>query len=110
MPMVRSCLDGINATVFAYGQSGTGKTHTMVGASALVRSKSASEADMDVAGANVGLIPRTMHELFAAIAAQQAKAKQNGNEANFHVSVSFIELVNDGISDLRKLMNKYAKS
>ena len=29
--IVRSCLDGMNGTVFAYGQTSTGKTHTMMG-------------------------------------------------------------------------------
>ena len=28
-PSVQAVLDGYNATVFAYGQTGTGKTHTM---------------------------------------------------------------------------------
>jgi chromosomal replication initiation ATPase DnaA len=30
-PAVKAVLDGYNATVFAYGQTGTGKTHTMQG-------------------------------------------------------------------------------
>ena len=28
-PMVKDVLEGMNCTVFAYGQTGTGKTHTM---------------------------------------------------------------------------------
>ena len=30
-PMVQSVLDGYHATIFAYGQTGTGKTYTMTG-------------------------------------------------------------------------------
>ena len=30
-PVVDSVLEGFNGTIFAYGQTGTGKTHTMVG-------------------------------------------------------------------------------
>ena len=30
-PIVESVLEGYNGTIFAYGQTGTGKTHTMVG-------------------------------------------------------------------------------
>jgi kinesin family protein 18/19 len=30
-PLVRGVLSGVNATVFAYGATGSGKTHTMVG-------------------------------------------------------------------------------
>lgn len=31
-PLVQSALDGYHSTIFAYGQTGTGKTHTMLGA------------------------------------------------------------------------------
>lgn len=30
-PMITDVLEGYNCTVFAYGQTGTGKTHTMTG-------------------------------------------------------------------------------
>jgi len=30
-PLVESVLGGFNGTIFAYGQTGCGKTHTMVG-------------------------------------------------------------------------------
>lgn len=30
-PLIEEVLNGYNCTVFAYGQTGTGKTHTMVG-------------------------------------------------------------------------------
>lgn len=30
-PLVCSVLDGFNGTIFAYGQTGTGKTYTMEG-------------------------------------------------------------------------------
>ncbi len=29
--LVESCLEGYNGTIFAYGQTGCGKTHTMMG-------------------------------------------------------------------------------
>ena len=32
-PIVEKCLDGFNGTVFAYGQTTSGKTHTMLGSS-----------------------------------------------------------------------------
>ncbi|EER04371.1 kif-3, putative, partial [Perkinsus marinus ATCC 50983] len=32
-PIVENVLEGYNGTIFAYGQTGTGKTHTMVGPS-----------------------------------------------------------------------------
>jgi hypothetical protein len=30
-PIIESVLEGYNGTIFAYGQTGTGKTHTMEG-------------------------------------------------------------------------------
>lgn len=30
-PIMRNVLEGYNGTIFAYGQTGTGKTHTMTG-------------------------------------------------------------------------------
>lgn len=35
-PMIREVLQGYNCTVFAYGQTGTGKTYTMTGHQAAV--------------------------------------------------------------------------
>ena len=49
-PLVESVLEGFNATVFAYGQSGSGKTHTMTG--------KLDDDDMR------GLIPRTFRNIF----------------------------------------------
>ena len=31
VPYIECALEGLNATVFTYGQTGTGKTHTMLG-------------------------------------------------------------------------------
>jgi kinesin family protein 3/17 len=31
LPIIESVLQGYNGTIFAYGQTGTGKTHTMAG-------------------------------------------------------------------------------
>ena len=32
-PLIQASFDGYNSTIFAYGQTGTGKTHTMLGES-----------------------------------------------------------------------------
>lgn len=49
---VLSTLEGYNATLLAYGQTGTGKTHTMEGFSY-------SGADPER-----GIVPRAMEEIF----------------------------------------------
>lgn len=74
-------LQGYNCTVFAYGQTGTGKTHTMSG-------------DIEMNGSqlseNAGIIPRTLVALF----------KQLEKNPEFSVKISFIELYNEELRDL----------
>jgi kinesin family protein 3/17 len=49
-PIVDSVLQGYNGTIFAYGQTGTGKTHTM-------------EGNMD-REQEYGIIPRAFNQIF----------------------------------------------
>jgi type II secretory ATPase GspE/PulE/Tfp pilus assembly ATPase PilB-like protein len=53
LPIVESVLEGYNGTIFAYGQTGTGKTFTMEG------DKSSPEEK--------GIIPRTFDHIFKSI-------------------------------------------
>ena len=46
-PIVNNILEGYNGTIFAYGQTGTGKTHTMTGV----------EGDKELEG----IMPRAFH-------------------------------------------------
>ncbi|QRW02067.1 kinesin motor domain protein [Ceratobasidium sp. AG-Ba] len=69
-------LDGFNATVFAYGATGCGKTHTISG------------TDTDP-----GIIYLTMTELFQRITELEA-------EQIVQVSVTFLEIYNEDIRDL----------
>lgn len=50
-----SVLHGYNATVLAYGQTGTGKTYTMEGFST------------NLGDPNKGIVPRSMEEIFTFI-------------------------------------------
>ena len=65
--LVHNALDGINQTVFAYGQTSSGKTFTMRGGSELN-----------------GLIPLSVKEVFEAIQADSSK--------QYKVSVSYMEV------------------
>ena len=81
-PILSEVLSGYNCTIFAYGQTGTGKTYTMSG-------------DMtDTLGLlsdAAGIIPRTLYSLFQ-------KLEADGVECS--VKCSFIELYNEELRDL----------
>ena len=73
-PLLNSLFKGYNATVLAYGQAGSGKTHSM---------GSGSLQDYDSYG--IGVIPRVLTELFRRI--------ENHREIQFTVKVSFVEVI-----------------
>ena len=76
-------LDGFNGTIFAYGQTASGKTHTMVG-------PDVSQIE-DVE--NQGIIPRMVRTVFNRI----ETASEN---IEFSVKVSMCEIYNERIKDL----------
>ncbi|OQU95893.1 Kinesin motor domain-containing protein [Cladophialophora immunda] len=81
-PILNEMLTGYNCTIFAYGQTGTGKTYTMSG-------------DMtDTLGLlsdAAGIIPRVLYSLFQ---------KLEADEVECSVKCSFIELYNEELRDL----------
>lgn len=81
-PIVNEVLDGFNCTVFAYGQTGTGKTYTMEGG---MRNKG---GDLP---AEAGVIPRAVRQIFDTLEAQNA---------DYSIKVTFSELYNEEITDL----------
>jgi kinesin family protein 11 len=75
-------LSGYNCTIFAYGQTGTGKTYTMSG--------DLTET-MGMLSDNAGIIPRVLQALFK---------KLELDEQENSVRCSFIELYNEDLRDL----------
>ncbi|KLO15887.1 kinesin-domain-containing protein [Schizopora paradoxa] len=75
-PLLDGLLEGYNATVFAYGATGCGKTHTISG----------TDADP-------GLIYLTMSDLFQKIDDRRA-------DENIDIFVTFLEIYNEEIRDL----------
>ncbi|XP_071090548.1 kinesin-like protein KIF11-A [Haliotis cracherodii] len=84
-PIIDEVLLGYNCTVFAYGQTGTGKTFTMEGDRS--EDPNISWEDDPLAG----VIPRTMYHIFE---------KLQNQEVEFSVRVSFLELYNEELFDL----------
>ncbi|RFU32721.1 hypothetical protein B7463_g3609, partial [Scytalidium lignicola] len=74
--LLDSVLDGYNATVFAYGATGCGKTHTITGTAQ-----------------QPGIIFLTMQELFEKIA-------EKSDERVTELSLSYLEIYNETIRDL----------
>ncbi|CAN9452804.1 unnamed protein product [Alternaria alternata] len=75
-PLLDSVLDGYNATVFAYGATGCGKTHTITGTSQ-----------------QPGIIFLTMQELFE-------KIQDIQDEKVTEITLSYLEIYNETIRDL----------
>ncbi|KAG2443483.1 hypothetical protein HXX76_001836 [Chlamydomonas incerta] len=98
---VRDCvplaLAGYNSTIFAYGQTGTGKTYTMMGDDPSMDTAAAQAAAAARPGGagGPGIIPRAVKELF-----REAKAKQDAEGAAIQIVVSYMEIYNDRLHDL----------
>ncbi|KNE69799.1 hypothetical protein AMAG_14337 [Allomyces macrogynus ATCC 38327] len=82
-PIVEEVVSGYNCTIFAYGQTGTGKTHTMQGDLALSPGGQLSP--------HAGMIPRALYALFEIV---------NFDAGDATVKVSCIELYNEELRDL----------
>lgn len=76
LPVVRSVMDGFNVCIFAYGQTGTGKTFTMEGIPE-----------------NRGVNYRALEELFRI-------SEERNSSVAYTFSVSILEVYNEKIRDL----------
>ena len=88
-PTVLSLFEGYNSTIFAYGQTGTGKTYTMEGFT------------FDPLDEKRGLVPRVIEEIFKNIE-KSAKNNLNNNyeKDNYLVRASYLQIYNEYINDL----------
>lgn len=79
-PLLDSILEGYNATCFAYGMTGSGKTHTMLG-------------DIyNVSTGEKGLCYLTVEKLFELMSYQSDK--------QFMIRISYLEIYNEQVIDL----------
>lgn len=81
-PTLKSLFQGLDVTIFAYGVTGTGKTHTMRGGLKL------SER---------GVIPRLLSGIYRR---GRKVTKDSGGETSVSVTLSYYEIYNDKVYDL----------
>uniref|UniRef100_A0A8C0VGK5 Kinesin family member 21A n=1 Tax=Cyanistes caeruleus TaxID=156563 RepID=A0A8C0VGK5_CYACU len=88
--LIEGCFEGYNATVFAYGQTGAGKTYTM-----------GTGFDVNITEEEQGIISRAVKHLFRCIEEKkQGAIKQGLPPPDFKVNAQFLELYNEEILDL----------
>ena len=79
--MIEGVVNGYNATVFAYGATGAGKTYTMLGDDA-----------------NPGIMPLTLEDLFEKI--------NKYKDREYKLKFWYLEIYNENIRDLLKFIEK----
>ncbi|KAM8979265.1 kinesin-like protein KIF21A isoform 6-T6 [Sarcophilus harrisii] len=88
--LIEGCFEGYNATVFAYGQTGAGKTYTM-----------GTGFDVNIIEEEQGIISRAVKHLFKCIEEKKEIAIKNGiPPPDFKVNSQFLELYNEEVLDL----------
>ncbi|XP_032881594.1 kinesin-like protein KIF25 [Amblyraja radiata] len=91
-PLLTSLLDGHNVCIMAYGQSGSGKTYTMLGPHSEGNITFSLESQIDE-----GIIPKATRELYRLIS----------NRSDTHsIDVSIVEVYNNEIIDLLAKCNR----
>ncbi len=107
---ILSAIEGYNATVFAYGQTGTGKTFSMMGPPNLDLGAAAKAARQQAGGSptaaaggglrssaweGLGIIPRALSDLF-----EQLRVRGVRDGVRVSVGASYLEIYNDRLYDL----------
>ena len=87
--LVENVIEGYNGTMFAYGQTGCGKTHTMMGPSHPKGPESVPEQDR-------GIIPKVIRHIFGFI-------DGDDKERKFLVRCSYLEIYQEKVLDLLNL-------
>ena len=87
LPIVQAVLQGFNGTVFAYGQSSSGKTHTTMGDDGVMAKMAAEVTE------GSGFVPRTIFSLWDVLGA--SGRVQEG--WRFTITVSVVEIYLDRI-------------
>lgn len=96
--LMMSVVDGYNVCIFAYGQTGAGKSYTMIGA-ADIGSCMSENGEFDE---HAGITPRAVSELFRLLNERTAQVE-------YELEVTMFQLYRDGLEDLLKERKKKKK-
>jgi len=83
LPMLENAMNSYNSCLFAYGQTGAGKSHSVVG----------SYKDPE----QKGILPRSMEYLFSMLGKEKDSAQ---GAFSWNVMASYLEIYNEKLSDL----------
>ena len=97
--IINGVLDGVSCTAFAYGQTASGKSYSLIGKGFddVFQSKlpwNQARSDIYSQRDSWGVIPRSIHELFAKLESDQ------NSILSFTVRCSFMQIYNDKVFDL----------
>ncbi|GAQ90501.1 Kinesin-like protein [Klebsormidium nitens] len=102
--LVKEALAGYAVTTFAFGQTGAGKTHSLLGTSRTMPEggswpagtpEPGATSGAAVSGSEDGLLPRALHEAYA-----QMKSGQAEGGVQYNPSMSIMEIYNEKVVDL----------
>ena len=86
-PLLQDVMRGINACIFAYGQTSAGKTHTMLGPN--------GGQDLFSNRDRWGVLPRAAESIFT-----ELEEKANKGLISYQVTASFLQIYNENLYDL----------
>eukprot|EP00759_Apiculatamorpha_spiralis_P006285 PhF_6_TR13670/c0_g1_i3/m.21967/K17914/KIF13; kinesin family member 13 len=90
VPILMASWQGFNGCVFAYGQTSSGKTYTMMGTKR-----------------DPGIIPRLCRQLFEKLEEQmESETHQGGKKVSTAVYVTYMEIYNEQVRDLLRVKPK----
>jgi kinesin family protein 18/19 len=102
--LMPTIVDGYNATIFAYGATGAGKTHTMMGSEREGLSMSHNHYQECEARQVDGIIPHALTDIFRLIDKRKKeetiRSLVDGSMYDWKVFISYLEVYNEQIRDL----------
>eukprot|EP01059_Diplonema_ambulator_P032394 TRINITY_DN6335_c0_g1_i1.p1 TRINITY_DN6335_c0_g1~~TRINITY_DN6335_c0_g1_i1.p1 ORF type:complete len:758 (+),score=216.30 TRINITY_DN6335_c0_g1_i1:239-2512(+) len=109
-PLIDHALDGLHATIFAYGQTGAGKTYTMEGfdyqGGGTTEQQGRLRPVLSTAKHKHGVIPRAIEAIFD----RAHKRMAHNPRVQYKIKCSYFQIYNEKITDLLNMAWKKDKT